>query len=47
MIIIISEKPDFGNLQRTCKVCSETYQGWDMYLCHECTTVPVDIIETW
>ena len=47
MTITITEKPDFGNLQRTCKACSEPYQGWDMYLCHECSNREIEIIETW
>jgi hypothetical protein len=34
--IIVDQKPEFGKLQRTCRACSDPYEGYNMYLCPDC-----------
>ena len=34
--IIIDSRQDVGKLQRTCKVCGDTYEGWNFVACLSC-----------
>lgn len=44
--IVIESKPDQGNRQRVCNVCTEPYQGWNFVHCG-CAVKPYRVIEAW
>jgi hypothetical protein len=47
MIVTIWTKPDQGNIQRTCRICGETYQGWNFVRCAACAHIPVEVAHVW
>ena len=47
MEIIVERKPTTGRFDRACVVCGETYNGWNMYRCHDCERLNVTIVEAW
>jgi hypothetical protein len=36
MIIILTDKPTTGRMDRVCHVCGDTYNGWNFVACREC-----------
>jgi hypothetical protein len=47
MIVTIWTKPETGNIQRTCRICGEPYQGWNFVRCAACAHIPVEVAHVW
>lgn len=49
MKITIYSRPEMGNIQRYCSICTEPYQGWNFVMCPECESMgmQVTVIEAW
>ena len=44
--IVIHDKPEQGNRQRTCNVCGDPYAGWNFVHCG-CAVKPYTVVEAW
>lgn len=36
MTIVIVEKPQSGRIDRICKICGDSYFGWNFVACKNC-----------
>ena len=44
--IVINNKPEQGNRQRSCNVCGDPYAGWNFVHCG-CAVKPYTVVEAW
>jgi hypothetical protein len=49
MIITISQKPVQGKVERVCRICGDTYTGWNFVRCSKpsCQARKIEVAETW